>query len=588
MALANVANTDTFQTWLTRTNQLVGGYNQLSAGFGDTISSSNTITSTNTTMALNVASGYIKVKANIFDSNVVTVISNTQAISITGTGRLGDRLYVNVGTLSSITSDRSNTNIASANAVNTINEYARYLANSINLYAAATYSTSGVSSLAPANAWANLVGASANSFQANYIVGSTAAANISAARSANAWANLVGAAANSRIISSSGLANAEVTVAGSFTSTSDIIAKNTFITSKHVISNGSVLSAQTGMKNRLINGDFRIWQRNITFTPVTYSVSTGYTADRWYINRLGGLSSTVVAGISAISLNNADRNSIRVRRVAGDAYTGSGYRIELAQQIETMNFADLGGKGVVLSFWARKGTNFSGTFQVGITTGTGTNEPSYVGFTGEASPLLETVTLSTSYTKFTLLANIPNNHTEARVFFLHNPSGTAGSNDWFEVTDVQLEQGYHTSSEFERRDYATEFAMCRRYYENGLGWNGAIDGIDPSGSVYAQYTRATISGYYHILTVPYRVTKRTAGTVGIIPFISGTPSPVVPGNVRNLTLNKNVPATIDNISNNFFNVNIGTTPQTGNPGPVVDDVYDSNGFAFNWTVNAEL
>lgn len=589
MALANVANTDTFQTWLTRTNQLVVSYNQLSAGFGGTISSSNTITSTNTTMALNVASGYIKVKANIFDSNVVTVISNTPAIAITGTGRLGDRLYVNVGTLSSTTSDRSNTNIASANAVNSLNEYARYMAASINAYSALTYSGGGggVSSLAPANAWANLVGQSANSFQSNYIVGSTQASNIAAARSANAWANFVGQSANSGFTVNY-LPNTNFTYNNSMR-INELVAFNSLISNNTIRSNGSYISSfSSGMKNRLINGDFRFWQRGTSFQPATYSVSTGYTADRWLINRLGGLSSTVIASRISLSLNNADRNAIRVRRTTGDAYIGSTYRIQLAQQIETMNFADLGGKPVTLSFWARKGANFSGSFQVLIVTGTGTNEPAYSPFTGELTPLLQTVTLQTTYVKYTYSANIPNNNTEGRVVFIYDPSTTAGTNDWFEVTDVQLEQGY-VDTEFERRDYATEFAMCRRYYENGLGWNGAIDGSDPSGTLYANYTRATYGGYLHQLTVPYRVTKRTAPTVTTIPYIAGTPSPTgVDGYVRNLSKNKNVAAYIDNISNNFFNVNIGTTPQTGNPGPNVDDVWLHDGFAFNWAVNAEL
>jgi hypothetical protein len=50
------------------------------------------------------------------------------------------------------------------------------------------------------------------------------------------------------------------------------------------------------------------------------------------------------------------------------------------------------------------------------------------------------------------------------VFGEVSSASASGANDWFELSDVQLEAG-SVASPFERRDYGRELMMCQRYGE---------------------------------------------------------------------------------------------------------------------------
>jgi len=121
MSIANVSLADTFDFWRTKTNQLIYLFNQIATG---NLGMTGTLTLTNEGFyegnnTLNVTNGVIRVKSNIFDSNVVTVISNTTSIVIDGSGQLGSKLFISMNTATSPT-DASSINVATAAAVNTV------------------------------------------------------------------------------------------------------------------------------------------------------------------------------------------------------------------------------------------------------------------------------------------------------------------------------------------------------------------------------------------------------------------------------------------------------------------------------------
>ena len=98
-------------------------------------------------------------------------------------------------------------------------------------------------------------------------------------------------------------------------------------------------------KNRLINGDFRIWQRG------TSSSSAGYLADRWYHNSAGTYARSTDVPTSQgfkYSLSNA-------------VTTATSYGVAL-QRIESLNCYDLGGATVTLSFWMKTLTGSTGMY----------------------------------------------------------------------------------------------------------------------------------------------------------------------------------------------------------------------------------
>lgn len=139
MTVSNVSLSDTFDLWRTRFNQTVAISNLLTQGNAVT---SGTITISNpsgfnSNVSLNVSNGVIRVGANIFSSNGITFTSNSPTLTISGSGRLGDRIYFDIGTLSTSIADANTGNIASANSVNTVNDLLTNLYGKVNtVYAA--------------------------------------------------------------------------------------------------------------------------------------------------------------------------------------------------------------------------------------------------------------------------------------------------------------------------------------------------------------------------------------------------------------------------------------------------------------------
>ena len=223
----------------------------------------------------------------------------------------------------------------------------------------------------------------------------------------------------------------------------------------------STLSSSAG-KNSVINGGMDIWQRGTSF-----AVSTGtYTADRWQGYRS-------VAGSTISRQTTSDTTNLpsiqycaRVQRDSGNTSTAA---INLGQSFESVNSIPLAGKTVVLSFYARRGANYSSAsnaLRVQLYAGTGTDQNVLTaGYTGSTLGIDQTATLTTTWQRFSYSVTIGVSYTELGVIFVNTPVGTAGAADYFEVTGVQLELG-STATTFSRAGGTIqgELAACQRYY----------------------------------------------------------------------------------------------------------------------------
>lgn len=100
--------------------------------------------------------------------------------------------------------------------------------------------------------------------------------------------------------------------------------------------------------------------------------------------------------------------------------------------------------------------------------------------------------------------------TEVGVLMQFIPVGTAGAADYFEVTDIQLEEGQVAAPVFERRHYAFEEHLCHRYYRE-LVPEGIYSFLQHGG--VAEST--TVCNFAMFLTVPMRVvpTLSTSGNL---------------------------------------------------------------------------
>jgi hypothetical protein len=281
-------------------------------------------------------------------------------------------------------------------------------------------------------------------------------------------------------------------------------------------------------KNAVINGGFDIWQRG-TSVSATGSVSN-YSADRW-----GAYNSNSAFTISRQATGDTTnlpdiQYCARVQRNSG---SDSSLYMYFYQSIETSNSIPFAGKTVTYSFYARKGANFSdGTsvFRVGLSSGTGTDQNWLSGYTGDVTSTINP-TLTTTWQRFTLTRTIPTTAKELGVWFEHRGSGTAGANDYYEVTGIQVEVG-SVATPFSRAggDIQGELAKCQRYYLR-YGGNQAYETFP---GVLISYSTTQGEG-----PIAFKSTMRTTPTVT---FSTLKISDVATYNiaVSNLTITTNV------------------------------------------------
>ena len=216
-------------------------------------------------------------------------------------------------------------------------------------------------------------------------------------------------------------------------------------------------ATQAAGKNYIINGGMDVWQRGTSFTGTT----TAYGPDRFMVNR----NTTGSTFSRQTSTQTGFTYAIRCQRDVSTTATNS---INLAQNIESLNSVPLAGQTITLSFYAKAGANFSAaSSQIApqIYSGTGTDQNIFTGFTGQATLLSTTATLTTSFQRFSYTATVGSTATELAIIFGFTPVGTAGANDWFEVTGVQLEIG-SVATNFTRAGGTIqgELAACQRYF----------------------------------------------------------------------------------------------------------------------------
>ena len=231
-------------------------------------------------------------------------------------------------------------------------------------------------------------------------------------------------------------------------------------------------------KNGVINGDMRINQRKTSSTgwstgstPASTGsaeATTTYVADRFSVYRDGFVTGALCACRVITTVPNTNVqftdsgivNYSQVGRKSGDTGTAN---INMRYAFEMADSYKYYGKTVTLSFYYSTGANFSGSslncaILLGFNPGLQRGASAY-------TTLSTTVAASSSYIRASFTTTIPT--MTANIYYMglsfsYTPSGTAGTNDWFSITGVQLEKG-SSATEFEYRPYVIEYQLCRRY-----------------------------------------------------------------------------------------------------------------------------
>ena len=252
---------------------------------------------------------------------------------------------------------------------------------------------------------------------------------------------------------------------------------------------GGNISPQTGFKNRIINGDMRIDQRNAGASVTATAVTTAtYTVDRWAYYVTQASKFTIQQNAGSVTPPSGFTNYLGVTSSSTYSITSSD-RFSIQQPVEGFNMADLGwgtanASPVTMSFWVR--SSLTGVFG-GALLNDGT--PSYVSY-----PFSFTINTPNTWEFKTINIAGPTTGTwqsgNSRgiqvIFGLgvgSTLSGTAGA--WaagvyiaptgatsvvgtngatFYITGVQLEKG-SVATPFEFRSIGQELALCQRYYQ---------------------------------------------------------------------------------------------------------------------------
>lgn len=215
-------------------------------------------------------------------------------------------------------------------------------------------------------------------------------------------------------------------------------------------------------RNVIINGQMFIDQRNLG-TSFSVPNASGYgSCDRWGSLANAGTSWTMqqVTNGSNISFT----NSLRLQRTATSTSTGS---LFVGQVLETSASRPLQGSTCTLSLYAKAGSNFSpSSVTVNVFGGNGVDQSwanlNALAWNSQTTILTSSFTPTTVFTRYTWQVNVPTSTTQLAVRFNMAGVGTAGANDFLDITGVQLEGGSFATP-FEYRHYGQDLALCQRY-----------------------------------------------------------------------------------------------------------------------------
>jgi hypothetical protein len=255
-------------------------------------------------------------------------------------------------------------------------------------------------------------------------------------------------------------------------------------------------------KNKIINGDFSINQRN--FTSAT---STVFGMDRWLINIAGdGTTTWSIQTFTPGAAPLAGYESTNYSRIVTTGQTSAAVLSRTDQKIE--NVRTFAGQTVTVSFWAKAATgtpSIAPEFQQVFGTG---GSPS-----ATVNAILATTpkqAITTSWARYSFTINIPS--ISGKTIGTNNDSNltlgfyvSAGSNfnartgslgiqsNTFEIWGVQVESG-STATAFQTATGTIqgELAACQRYYwrvtpgtsgSRFLAQQGCTSGTDTYGTV---------------------------------------------------------------------------------------------------------
>ena len=285
---------------------------------------------------------------------------------------------------------------------------------------------------------------------------------------------------------------------------------------------GGAVSPYVAGKNKIINGDFGIWQRGTSFASPTGNT---YLADR--IVTLGGGGTNTIAQETSV-IQDGSQYSLKITAGASSSF------YNLASVLESGMVSSLAGKTVTFSIYVRANATYSGN--VGITIDTGTVANSLTGtWTTQASA--STSPTTSGWTRLTCTYAVPSGTTALRVTFLQTSYQVSGAIQYW--SQAQLEIG-SVATPFSRAGgtLSGELTACQRYYYQPSNTSANI-------GVMGATSTTGVARLYIAVPVPMR---------GNTASVSYTGTPQLYDGVATISVTS---IAFNTISENQLNINIG-------------------------------
>ncbi len=364
-----------------------------------------------------------------------------------------------------------------------------------------------------------------------------------------------------------------------------------------LLGNYSATLPGNNSENWLIGGDAttNLFQRATTGSSVTTTITYG-GPDRWAYWSGTSTAMTVSQDTTAADLQTGYSAAFKMARTSGQ--TGV-VQMCMMQEVESANSYALAGATAEVDFHAVTGANFSpasGNMTVVFISGTGTDEGvskaafNYNAGGGGSSTwagqvnTAVTVSLGGAATtgRYTAWAPIPAGATEVAIALCYKPVGTAGTNDYVALGNIQLVRNNSMTTfagsagaagvvndarakSFARRSQALETALQQRYYYQ-ITESATIWPVAPCSAVDTTHTNCLIQ-----FPVPMRATPTATFANGFASPTSTTQATL--GACTTLAAATTVASTVLNTLNLLVNCTATTIPAAG----VASFLYSNNG-----------
>ena len=322
-------------------------------------------------------------------------------------------------------------------------------------------------------------------------------------------------------------------------------------------------------KNKILNGDFSIWQRGTSFTVG----NAAYTSDRWYVFRDSNGSFTLSRqAFTPGSAPVAGYEGQYFLQIANTS-NGSSTYAEFGQPIEDVR--TFAGQTVTFSFWARLSSgNFPNTYvRLAQTFGSGGSASVSAGDYAIGS-------LTSNWTRYsitTTIASVSGKTIGPGSYFLFSMIlPTAGSIGTIQMWGFQAEVGsVATQFTTNTANPQAELAACQRYYQKSYNTETAPGSATLAGIVVSAPSLSAVGSGLSFGHVPLKVDMRAAPSVVIYSY-AGTVGAVSSGQPADLAASSGGVNTIGTRSFSLINNSGGSiTPVNGS-------------FIFHYTASAEL